>query len=54
MTYPAWKDMTDPQRFDFLNEWCARLSSAIEEQRAVSQSLQERLSRVEAKIAETS
>jgi uncharacterized protein YmfQ (DUF2313 family) len=51
MAYPAWKDMTAREKFEFLNEWCARLSVALEDQRAVSQSLQERLRQVEAKVA---
>jgi len=54
MAYPAWKDMTAHQKFEFLNEWCARLSVEFENQRAVSQSLHERLRQVEAKVAGTS
>jgi len=51
MTYPAWKEMTPTQKFDFLHDWCERLSHAVEEQRAVAQSLHERLREVEAKVA---
>jgi len=54
MARPAWKDMTAHQKFEFLNDWCARLSVALEDQQAVSQSLHERLRQVEAKVAGTS
>jgi len=54
MTYPAWNDMDPSEKFEFLHEWCERLSRAVEEQRGVSQSLHKRLRKVEAKVAETS
>jgi len=53
MAHPTWKDMTAHQKFEFLNEWCASLSVALEAQQAVSQRLHERLQQVEAKIAGT-
>jgi hypothetical protein len=51
MIYPTWADMTDKQKFDFLHEWCERLSRAMEQQQAVTQSLHERLRVVEGKVA---
>ena len=54
MAYPAWKDMTAHQKFEFLNDWCARLSIALEDQQAVSRGLHERLRQVEVKVAGTS
>jgi hypothetical protein len=46
--------MTDHQKLEFLSEWCGRLSRAIKEQRATSQTFHDRLLRVEAKVAGTS
>jgi hypothetical protein len=54
MTYPAWDKMTDEQKLSYLREWCERLSRGVEEQRAVSQNLHERLLMVEAKVVGTS
>ena len=52
MAHPTWKDMTAHQKFEFLNEWCASLSVALENQQVDSKRLHERLQQVEAKDAE--
>ena len=53
MAHPAWNNMTAHQKFEFLNEWCASLSVALETQQADSKHLHERLQQVEAKVAGT-
>ena len=53
MAHLAWKDMTAHQKFEFLNEWCASLSVALEAQQADTKRLHERLQQVEAKVAGT-
>ena len=54
MTHLAWDKMTDQQKFDFLHEWCDRISRAVQHEQAISESLHERLRRVEVKLAGTS
>jgi hypothetical protein len=47
--FPAWKDMTDQQKFDFLHEWCANMSRQIDRQGAMINDLYYRLSEVDKK-----
>jgi hypothetical protein len=54
MAHPTWKVMTAHQKFEFLNEWCASLSMALETQQTDTKRLHERLQQVEAKVARTS
>jgi hypothetical protein len=49
--YPAWKDMTDHQKLEFLYEWCERMSREIQSQGGWIHGLHARLEKVEAKVA---
>ena len=53
MPYPAWKEMTDEEKFDFLHQWCENLSRSVQQQGAWIQHLHERLRAVEAKAGGT-
>jgi len=52
MAYPAWKDMTSEQKFEYLHEWCTRITRAVQSLGAENRSLHERLRAVEAKVEE--
>jgi hypothetical protein len=47
---PRWLSLKDSEKLEYLREWCDRLTRGVEEQRAVTQSLHERLQRVERKL----
>jgi hypothetical protein len=34
MEYPAWQDMTEKQKLEFLNEWCRSMSRQIQQRGA--------------------
>lgn len=46
--WPAWNDQTVAQKLDFLHEWLARVSQAIQSLQGATQGLHERLRVVEA------
>jgi hypothetical protein len=50
MDYPAWKAMSDQQKFDYLREWSENMTRQIQQQGAWMNDLQTRLSQVEAKV----
>jgi hypothetical protein len=50
--YPAWNQMTDAQKFEFLHEWLMNVEGAITRLGAQDQHLFERLRKVEAKAEE--
>ncbi len=49
---PTWKNATDEQKFEFLYDWCDNLSRSLQAVQAGAHGLHERLSLVEAKVAE--
>jgi hypothetical protein len=49
MNFPAWDQMTDAQKFEFLNKWCQNISTKVDEHTSTIQMLHERLLAVEAK-----
>jgi hypothetical protein len=51
MSYPAWRDMTADQKFEFLHEWCGNLTRKVDQQEHTIQLLHERLRAAEAKMA---
>jgi len=51
MTFPAWADMTDQEKFEFLNQWCENLSRNLELRGQEIQGLHQRLKRAEDALA---
>jgi hypothetical protein len=49
MNFPAWKDQTADQKFEFLHEWCDNLSRKVDQQRNTIDILWNRLQEAEAK-----
>jgi hypothetical protein len=49
MNYPAWKEMSDDQKFSFLHEWCENLTHKVEMQERTIQYLHEHLQAAEGK-----
>jgi hypothetical protein len=47
-TWPAWNDQTIEQKLDFLHEWLMNTNQALNNLRAATQGLHERLRVVEA------
>jgi hypothetical protein len=45
--YPAWKDQTVEQKFDFLHEWLMNVEITVRDLRADTRGLGERLRAVE-------
>ncbi len=51
--YPAWQDMTEKEKLEFLNEWCRNMSRQIEQQTAWTNEILSWLSKLEAKAGGT-
>ena len=47
--FPAWSEMPDQQKLEYLHEWCRRLSEVVDQLRATNQLLNERVRELEGK-----
>ncbi len=45
--YPAWKDMSPGQKFEFLNEWCSNLSRQVQTLESENQDLRNTVRRLQ-------
>ena len=52
MPHPQWTDMSGEQKTEFLYEWCFQMSEVVQELRATTQTLMDKVILVEAMLAE--
>ena len=52
MPHPQWTDMSGEQKTEFLYEWCFQMSEVVQELRATTQTLMDKVIVVEALLAE--
>ena len=52
MPHPEWADMSGEQKSEFLYEWCFQMSDVVQELRATTQALMDKVILVEALLAE--
>jgi hypothetical protein len=52
--HPAWHDMTDAQKFDFLHEWMMNVTNRLQDHGGLLHNHHERLLKVEGKVEDTS
>ena len=52
MPHPLWTDMSGEQKTEFLYEWCFQMSEVVQELRATTQTLMDKVIVVEALLAE--
>ena len=52
MPHPEWSAMSGEQKMDFLYDWCFQMSGVVQELRATTQTLMDKVILVEAMLAE--
>jgi hypothetical protein len=52
MPYPEWNAMSGEQKMEFLYNWCFEMSEVVQELRATTQTLMDKVILVEALLAE--
>jgi hypothetical protein len=52
MPHPEWQAMSAEQKMEFLYEWCFQMSEVVQELRATTQTLMDKVILVEAMLAE--
>ena len=52
MPHPEWQTMSAEQKMEFLYEWCFQMSEVVQELRATTQTLMDKVILVEALLAE--
>ena len=52
MPHPEWNVMSDEQKMEFLYNWCFQMSEVVQDLRATTQTLMDKLALVEAMLAE--
>lgn len=52
--FPDWSEMGDPQKLEYLHEWCRRLSEVVDLLRASNQTLNARVQDLEEKAERAS
>ena len=52
MSHPEWQAMSAEQKIEFLYEWCFQMSEVVQELRATTQTLMDKVILVEAMLAE--
>ena len=52
MPHPEWNAMSGKQKMEFLYEWCFQMSEVVQELRATTQTLMDKVILVEAMLME--
>jgi hypothetical protein len=52
MPHPEWSAMSSEQKMEFLYNWCFQMSEVVQELRATTQTLMDKIVLVEAMLAE--
>ena len=52
MPHPEWSAMSGEQKMEFLHNWCFQMSEVVQELRATTQTLMDKIILVEALLAE--
>ena len=52
MPHPEWTDMSGEQKMEFLYNWCFEMSEVVQDLRATTQTLMDKVALVEAMLAE--
>ena len=52
MSHPEWHAMSGEQKMEFLYSWCFQMSEVVQELRATTQTLMDKVVLVEAMLAE--
>ena len=52
MSHPEWQAMSAEQKMEFLYEWCFQMSEVVQELRATTRTLMDKVILVEALLAE--
>lgn len=52
MSHPEWQVMSSEQKIEFMYEWCLQMSGVVQELRATTQTLMDKVVLVEAMLAE--
>jgi hypothetical protein len=52
MPHPEWSAMSDERKMEFLYNWCFQMSEVVQELRATTQTLMDKVILVQAMLAE--